>query len=72
MRPFHGDTPASVIGAILKDHPPPLSARQPLAPRTLDQLVDRCLAKDPDERWQSIGDVKHHLAAIAATSADVG
>ena len=30
-RPFHGDTPASVIGAILKDEPPPISARQPLA-----------------------------------------
>ena len=69
QRPFQGDSPASVIGAILKDHPPPLSARQPLAPRTLDLLVDRCLAKDPDERWQSIGDVKHQLAAIAATSA---
>ena len=31
-RPFQGDTPASVIGSILKDEPPPISARQPLAP----------------------------------------
>jgi serine/threonine-protein kinase len=65
-RPFAGDTPASVIGAILKDTPPAISARQPLAPRALDQLVDRCLAKDPDERWQSIGDVGRMLEGIAA------
>ena len=57
-RPFDGESPASVIGAILKDHPPPISARQPLTPSALDDLVETCLAKDPDERWQSIGDVK--------------
>jgi Tol biopolymer transport system component/predicted Ser/Thr protein kinase len=69
-RPFEGASPASVIGAILKDHPLPLSSRQPLSPRTLDQVVERCLAKDPDERWQHIADVKYQLAAIASTSAD--
>ena len=68
QRPFEGDSPASVIGAILKDHPPALSLRQPLAPRTLDHLVDRCFAKDPDERWQSIGDVKYLLTSIASVS----
>ena len=36
-RPFAGDTPASVIGAILKDTPPSLSTRQPLAPRALNR-----------------------------------
>jgi serine/threonine protein kinase len=72
QRPFEGDSPASVIGAILKDHPPALSLRQPLAPRALDQLVDRCFAKDPDERWQSMGDVKHQLTAIASMSLEAG
>ncbi len=43
----------SVIGAILKDDPPPISSRQPLAPAALDHVVTRCLAKDPDDRWQS-------------------
>jgi len=72
QRPFDGDSPASVIGAILRDHPPSISTRQPLAPRALDDLVERCLVKDPEDRWQSIGDVKHQLAAIAQTSsADV-
>ena len=72
LRPFAGDTPASVIGAILRDTPPAISTRQPLAPRALDRLIDHCLAKDPDERWQSIGDVGRILESIAADqTADV-
>ncbi len=65
-RPFPGDTPASVIGAILKDTPPPISTRQPLAPRALDAIVERCLAKDPDERWQSVADLGRLLQWIAS------
>ena len=56
-RPFDGDSAAAVIGAVLKDVPPSISTRAPLIPGTLDHLVARCLAKDPDERWQSAGDV---------------
>jgi Tol biopolymer transport system component len=63
-RPFASDTPASVIGAILKDTPPSISTRQPLAPRMLDVVVERCLAKDPDERWQSVADVGRLLQWI--------
>ena len=48
-----GETPASVIGAILKDEPAPLSALQPLTPPRSITSSARCLAKDPDERWQS-------------------
>ncbi len=56
-RPFTGDTPASVIGAILKDDPPPVSSRQPLTPAMLDRVVARCFEKDPDSRWQSAADL---------------
>jgi eukaryotic-like serine/threonine-protein kinase len=63
-RPFQGDTPASVIGAILKDAPPPVSLRQPLSPASLDHVVACCLEKDPDDRWQSAGDVKRELQWI--------
>ena len=56
-RPFQGDTPASVIGAILKDDPPPVSSRQPLTPAMLDRVVARCFEKDPDSRWQSAADL---------------
>jgi eukaryotic-like serine/threonine-protein kinase len=67
-RAFDGDSPASVIGAILKDNPPRVSTRQPLAPPALDHVVETCLAKDPDERWQNVGDVKRLLARIASTA----
>ena len=68
-RPFAGDTPASVMGAILRDTPPTVSTRQPVAPAALDRLVHSCLAKDPDERWQSIGDVRRMLESMAAPQA---
>jgi serine/threonine-protein kinase len=64
-RPFDGETPASVIGAILKDVPAPVSSRQPVAPRALDDVVVGCLAKDPEERWQNAGDVGRLLTKIA-------
>ena len=69
-RPFMGDTPASVIGAILKDEAPHVSARQPVAPRALDHVVELCLAKEPDRRWQSAADVCRELEWIARASLD--
>jgi serine/threonine-protein kinase len=66
-RPFDGDSSASIIGAILKDTPPPVSARQPLSPPALDHIVDGCLAKDPDERWQTAADIKRELRWISTS-----
>jgi serine/threonine-protein kinase len=63
-RPFEGASAASVIAAILKDTPEPLASRQPLTPPALDHLVERCLDKDPDGRWQNAGDVKRELAWV--------
>jgi serine/threonine protein kinase len=63
-RAFQGDTPASVIGAILKDNPPPVSRARPLTPPFLDQIVAQCLAKDPDDRWQSARDLQTALRWI--------
>ena len=71
-RPFDGGSAASVMGAILKGDPPPVTSLQPLAPAALDHVVHTCLAKDPDDRWQSAADVKHQLAWIATTSTGAG
>jgi serine/threonine protein kinase len=51
-RAFRGDTPASVLAAVLKEEPSP--APQVTGP--LESVLRRCLAKDPDERWQSAAD----------------
>ena len=65
IRPFHGDTPASVIGAILKDQAPLISERVGSIPPLLDRLVARCLAKDANDRWQSATDLHQGLLWIA-------
>ena len=53
-----------MIAAILKDDPPPISSFLPAAPPALDRLVKKCLAKDPEERWQSAHDLKIELQWI--------
>ena len=58
---FEGKTRASLLGAILKDEPPRVSTMQPLAPAALDRIVSTCLAKDPDERYQSARDLLRDL-----------
>src|SRR5882762_8884772 len=62
---FEGKSQASVIGAILKDEPPPISSLQPLTPPALDRVVKKCLAKEPEKRWQAAGDVCDELKWIA-------
>ena len=54
---FEGKSQASLIAAILKDDPRPMSELHPMTPQLLDWVVKRCLAKQPDERWQSASDV---------------
>jgi serine/threonine protein kinase len=61
---FSGKSKASLIAAILTAEPSPISKLQPVSPAALDQLVRSCLAKDPDDRWQSAHDVKLELKAI--------
>jgi Tol biopolymer transport system component len=61
---FSGATRASLIGAILRDDPPPISREQPLVPRALDRVVATCLAKEPEERWQTARDVALQLEGI--------
>jgi Tol biopolymer transport system component len=58
---FEGKSEASLIGAIMQGDPPTLSASQPLTPPLLDRIVKKCLAKEPDERWQSARDVRSQL-----------
>ena len=63
-RPFEGSNPASVISAILRDMPRPVSELQPAVPRALARLVDRCLAKNPVDRFQSALDLRHSLEEV--------
>jgi eukaryotic-like serine/threonine-protein kinase len=62
---FDGKSPASIIAGILEHEPPTISTEQPLAPRTLDHIVKKCLAKDPEARWQCTADVRSELSWVA-------
>ena len=62
---FEGKSHASLIGAIMHAEPPPLQTAAPLAPAALDRLVRKCLAKDPDARWQTARDLVDELTWIA-------
>jgi eukaryotic-like serine/threonine-protein kinase len=64
QRAFTGKTHASLISSILKDTLRPIVELQPLVPPLLDHIVSRCLAKDPDERWQSASDLTRELRWI--------
>jgi hypothetical protein len=64
-RPFAGDSRASLMAAIVEAEPPALSSLQPRTPASLERLVLRCLAKDPDDRWQTARDLAAELRWIA-------
>jgi hypothetical protein len=65
QRPFQGSSHARLAAAILTHEPPPVSSLTPLAPAILDRVVRKCLAKDPDARWQSAHDLATELRWIA-------
>src|SRR5262249_18541895 len=64
-RAFEGQSQASVIAAILDKEPRAVSDLVPATPEALDRLVKLCLAKDPEHRWQSAGDLARELRWIA-------
>ncbi len=74
QKAFAGGSQASLISAIMGSHPKPISTLSPTTPRAFDRVVATCLAKDPDERWQSAADVARQLewtAEDAGTSPSI-
>jgi eukaryotic-like serine/threonine-protein kinase len=67
--PFRRASPISTTDAILNDSEPTIEAFVPDAPPPLGRIISRCLAKNRDERYQSIRDVRFELQALAGDSA---
>jgi len=67
---FEGSSAASVISAVMSAAPKAIASLQPLTPPALEQVVSACLAKDPEERWQSVADVARQLRWIALGRAE--
>ncbi|HEY2124418.1 MAG TPA: protein kinase, partial [Chthoniobacterales bacterium] len=70
-RAFEGKSQISVASAILEKEVEPVTKIQPAAPAALDHVVQDCLAKDPEDRWQSAADIARELRWIAAGGSGV-
>ena len=65
-RAFDGTSQASLIAAIMHDEPAPISPIAPVTPAGARPRGAECLAKDPEERWQSAGDIRRELGWIGS------
>jgi Tol biopolymer transport system component/predicted Ser/Thr protein kinase len=69
---FSGKSQASLIGSILRDDPPSISEAAPMVPPALNRVVKTCLAKDPEDRFQTAHDAKLQLEWIAEGGSQAG
>jgi len=63
-RPFQGKNNAETISSILRDAPRPVSEARQDAPRHLARIIDHCLQKDPEARFQTAKDVRNELRVL--------
>jgi len=66
---FSGASQASLIAAIMTGESPSLTTLLPLTPPALERVARTCLAKDPDQRWQSATDLARELRWVGDKSA---
>ena len=71
-RAFEGKSQVTVASAILEKDPEPVSMHQPLAPPSLQHVIQGALMKDPDSRWQSAADVARQLRWISSVDSTSG
>src|ERR1700747_2966780 len=64
-RAFEGKSQLSVASAILEKEPAPITVVKPTTPLALDHVIRKCLAKTPEDRWQSASDLAGELKWIA-------
>jgi Tol biopolymer transport system component len=69
---FESKSQASLISAIMAGTPAPISSVQPMTPPALERVIQKCLAKDPDDRWQTAQDLSAELKWIASGGSQIG
>jgi serine/threonine protein kinase len=67
---FDGKSQLSVASAILEKEPAPIGGVKPMTPAVLDHAIRKCLAKIPDDRWQSANDLASELKWVTESEAD--
>jgi eukaryotic-like serine/threonine-protein kinase len=67
-RAFQGDTRAAVVASVRQEEPAPLRNLVPAVPELLARTLTRCLAKAPDERWQTANDLLFELRSLTTAT----
>ncbi len=70
--PFKEDYEHAVMYSILNEDPPPVTRVTPSLPHELEEIVNRCIAKDPSERYQNVADLLEDLLGIMDTKISGG
>jgi eukaryotic-like serine/threonine-protein kinase len=71
QRAFQGKSQLNVASAILEKEPAPISILKPMTPPAFHHAIRRCLAKDPEERWQKARDLEWELNWIAEAGSEL-
>jgi serine/threonine protein kinase/Tol biopolymer transport system component len=71
-RAFQGKSNLSVASGVLEKDPEPISTLQPMTPPALERAIQRCLAKDAEDRWQTARDLELELKWIAEAGSQPG
>ena len=72
QRAFQGKSRTSLFAAIVGGEPRPLRELQPLTPPALEHVIQKCLEKDPEHRWQSAHDIAEELRWISGAGSQAG
>jgi eukaryotic-like serine/threonine-protein kinase len=64
--PFGGASPSDTVTNVLENDPPPLTSLASGHPIELERIVHRLLAKRPEDRYQSAGELERDLRALDA------
>lgn len=72
LRPFGGNSLGEVCAQILTEDPVPPSHRNPELPAAFDRILARCLAKNPDHRYQTGNDLARALYLVARSGRQLG
>jgi serine/threonine protein kinase len=70
-RPFSGETPQETLSSILRDDPDPVATLAPDLPPPLSWIIERCLRRDPNDRYHSTKDLAVDLASVEDRSSDL-
>jgi len=68
VRAFEGESSLSTLSAILRDQARPMSEVAPDVPPQLEDVIQRCLRKMPDDRWQNMKEVQAALSTLKRES----